>query len=320
MMRNEKEHARGRMRGFTLIELLVVIAIIAILIALLLPAVQQAREAARRTSCKNNMKQIGLALHNYHDTHSTFPPGGITMGPCCGTKSGTTWTISILPFLEQKNLYDQYDFNSFNEDGANRAVRETILEVFTCPSDIEPNTLQRPDSGPGNGVNYAPGTYRAVSGRSNGGCWADNNQIGTGFCWRNRGVLHHVGTRGARTERMADIFDGTSNTIMVGEMMTTTRTRRRTFWAYTYTSYNQSSICSHCGSRTLIPDYNECVGIGGSGGSNACKRGWGTFHSGGVIHFLFADGKVRPISPNVNMDLVLGPLATIQQNEIVEGF
>ena len=91
-----------RMRqGFTLIELLVVIAIISILIALLLPAVQQARESARRSQCQNNLKQIGLALHNYHDNNRMFPPGGTTLGRCCNTPSGITWTISLLPYLDQ---------------------------------------------------------------------------------------------------------------------------------------------------------------------------------------------------------------------------
>src|ERR1700704_1333018 len=92
-------------RGFTLVELLVVIAIIGVLVALLLPAVQAAREAARRIKCQNNLKQIGIGLHNYHDTIGCFPPGA--------TKSNTTsWHVHVLPFMEQKNLYDQFDFSA----------------------------------------------------------------------------------------------------------------------------------------------------------------------------------------------------------------
>src|SRR4026209_155940 len=92
-------------RGFTLIELLVVIAIIGILIALLLPAVQKVREAANRAKCGSNLKQIGIAILNYHDQHGPFPNGGITEGYCCGTKSKDTWTISILPYLERDDVY-----------------------------------------------------------------------------------------------------------------------------------------------------------------------------------------------------------------------
>src|SRR5207247_4603186 len=102
-------------RAFTLVELLVVIAIIGVLVALLLPAVQSAREAARRMNCLNNERQIGIALHNFHDLPGTFPPGGITNGPCCGTQSGPTWTIFILPYIEPQDLYDRYDQNKSYE-------------------------------------------------------------------------------------------------------------------------------------------------------------------------------------------------------------
>src|SRR5438105_1538075 len=116
--------SRRRWYGFTLIELLVVIAIIAVLIGLLLPAVQKVREAANRMSCQNNLKQIGLALHNYHDTNSRFPPGGVTNGQCCSTPSGPTWTIYLLPYIEQDNLYKQYDFTIPNEGNADPKQRE----------------------------------------------------------------------------------------------------------------------------------------------------------------------------------------------------
>lgn len=143
-----RENNRRCASGFTLIELLVVIAIIAVLVALLLPAVQQAREAARRSQCKNQLKQIGLALHNYHDSYRSFPPGNVTMGNCCGSPCGTNWAISILPFMDQAPLYQQYNFDKYNEDPENQAVRETILPVFNCPSDINAGKRERPESGP----------------------------------------------------------------------------------------------------------------------------------------------------------------------------
>lgn len=132
--------------GFTLVELLVVIAIIGILIALLLPAVQAAREAARRSACVNNLKQLAIGLHNFHDTNNEFPPGEITPGNCCGTQSRENWAILILPYIEQKNLYERYDFNQNNEHSNNRFVRESNIETHNCPSDINAGELRRPES------------------------------------------------------------------------------------------------------------------------------------------------------------------------------
>src|SRR6516225_9461747 len=164
MPRLHHQVPRRSVQAFTLIELLVVIAIIAVLIGLLLPAVQKVREAANRMSCTNNLKQLGLALHNYHDTNSTFPPGGVTNGPCCGTQSGGTWTIYILPFVEQDNLYKQYDFSKTNEQNANPKFNPAVpvrqfVKTYNCPSDLNINKLLVPASGPGadNGLLYATG-------------------------------------------------------------------------------------------------------------------------------------------------------------------
>ncbi len=306
----------SRRRGFTLIELLVVIAIIAILIALLLPAVQQAREAARRSQCKNNLKQLVLAIHNYHDTSRSFPPGEITIGGCCSTPSGTNWAISILPFMDQAPLYKQYNFNLPNENSANSPVVQQNLAVQNCPSDINAGSLMKPESGLGSGLNYRMSSYRAVGGKTDAnGQWWDSGEGSLPVNWK--GPLHMIGQHNWRPESMRDITDGPSNTLMIGEMHTQTHPRRGTFWGYSYTSYNSSDI-SFTQPRTLIPDYDRCVSIGGTGGSNACKRGWGSFHTGG-IQFALCDGSVRFISVNINMN-TLGNLATVGGNEVVGQF
>src|SRR5687767_9230974 len=149
-------------RGFTLVELLVVIAIIGVLVALLLPAVQQAREAARRMSCQNNLKQIGIALHNHHDVKLTFPPGALNTG-ANGTPVYTTWTIEILPFMEQQALYQQYDQTQFNTHATKRLVGQQRLVAHECPSDPHRFKLEPPASGPDTSNNWRHGSYRAVS-------------------------------------------------------------------------------------------------------------------------------------------------------------
>lgn len=311
--------AKGR-SGFTLIELLVVITIIGILIGLLLPAVQQIREAARRTTCLNNLKQIGLAILNYEQTVGSFPPGAITEGRCCGTRSQTSWPIAILPQLEQTALFDQYNQEAKNEDPENQFVREQFLDVYLCPSDDATDRLERPESGPGNGLQYAPGSYRGMQGlvaRGSGDWWdVGYSQPNIGLPQRWKGVFYKVGFWDDLPAplRMGQIRDGTTNTLMVGEYHTRTRNRRRTFWAYSYASYNKSGATPE--SRTLIPDYDECVSIGGMNGSNSCKRGWGSFHSGGLINFVRCDGSTTGISPDIDMD-TWSAYATVAGNEVV---
>ncbi|QDU35798.1 Type II secretion system protein G precursor [Maioricimonas rarisocia] len=223
-------------RGFTLIELLVVIAIIAILIALLLPAVQQAREAARRSQCKNNLKQLALGLHNYHDVYGQFPLGGACNGGpnanSCGTNFrhadwSTTWAIALLPYIDQAPLFNQWDSSLPSRNQQN--VTSAELDVMKCPSDIQ----ERPCSGSGGatpqaGDNanslYAKGNYAA----NYGGGWANENGGQNGVDgapnWtngsRNLGPFHSRNNANTRWgAAIRDIMDGTSNTVVLGEIL-----------------------------------------------------------------------------------------------------
>lgn len=194
--------------AFTLIELLVVIAIIAILVALLLPAVQQAREAARRSQCKNNMKQIGLALHNYHDTHNAFPPRNIYT-----QDKNHSWMTMLLPGMEQAALYDAYNFSlpmmdqRFTQTNSPPGVIGTRIPAFECPSDVDAGGVTYVASTLG----IAPTSYAAIA--TSGGSGDD------AFASTKAGLFPENGVT-----RFRDITDGTSNTIAVGEVAKTSVT------------------------------------------------------------------------------------------------
>ncbi len=314
-------------KGFTLVELLVVIAIIGILIALLLPAVQAAREAARRMQCCNNMKQIGLSLHAYHASHRTFPPGGITDGRCCGDKSLTNWAISILPYLEQITVYEQYDMNAYNEDPVNTIARTTLIPNYICPSYPGGADVGVPVSGPGGvetggsppGLEYARGSYRCMTGYTEPG-------VGTWYTisgytrppQRWRGALHLVGqSSGLTVESIDDITDGTSHTLMVGEKTADSNKlvslEHGTFWAYTYGFYNSSSAIRD--QRGLLSlDFEKCYLMGGPGGIPACYAGWASQHPNG-INFVNCDGSVTTINTDIDMFCAR---ATIAGGEVLE--
>lgn len=187
--------AKRYVRGFTLVELLVVIAIIGILVALLLPAVQAAREAARRMSCSNNLKQIGLALHNYHDTSGSFPPGAIH--PRGVTSKSWSIHARLLPFLEQENLQDLVDWSlPYSAQGE---VTQTRVETYFCPSD--PGDRERPDGA----ITHYPLTYGV-----NMGTWfvfnPNSQSGGNGLVYPN-----------SKT-RFRDVIDGTSTTLAFAEV------------------------------------------------------------------------------------------------------
>jgi prepilin-type N-terminal cleavage/methylation domain-containing protein len=214
-------------RGFTLIELLVVISIIGVLIGLLLPAVQKVREAANRLQCENNLHQIGLALHNYHDNFNRFPPGYIdgnknpASTPDNDVGPGWGWASLLLPYLEQGNVYNQIDFKQGVGIGNNAVVSQMPLTIFQCPSDPYQQNFPVYDSSFTNPIAIvAHGNYVGCNG------WVEVfNNAGGGYTGGvgNDGLPGLAGRAGDglfyrnSRNRMADITDGSSNTIVVGE-------------------------------------------------------------------------------------------------------
>ena len=316
---------RRSRHGFTLIELLVVIAIIAVLIALLLPAVQQAREAARRTQCKNNLKQIGLALHNYHDTYGYFPMGYMVD---IAALNAHGWGTMILPYLEQGNMANQYNFNhgfaapeapfSAFPDSLNQAMVATPLPVFMCPSSPESGnvyTFTLPGGAiPGwPAVTYkaAPTDYGVVTGFL-GALWNTHVQPVTGDIPR-RGLMQDLISlngslvSGGRIKGIRNITDGTTNTLMLAEIAgrnSTYRNGRKIYdwsdpantnagggWGDPVNGENWFAGSLYDGTGTEGPCVINCT--------NESGRGAYSFHTGG-IHVPLADGSVRFISENIN--------------------
>ena len=192
-------------KGFTLIELLVVTAIIAVLVTLFLPAVQQAREAARRTQCKNNLKQIGLALQNYCDLYSRFPPGYVASSDTSATTPGWGWSTMILPQVDQFPLFGQFNFSLPIENPLNSVPVATRFPTFICASDIAPDqTFSITNSGTGRVVQAGPSSYVGCVGNASSSV-DDNVNPGNGMLFRNSRI------------RFAEVLDGTSNTILVAE-------------------------------------------------------------------------------------------------------
>ena len=293
---------RRRLLGFTLVELLVVIAIIGILIALLLPAVQAAREAARRSQCSNNLKQIGVAMHNYHDSQKSLPLGG-------ATGWGHTWHAYILPHIEQSAVYDRIPWTDSGHAGNSRPtdpftiMARTIIPTFKCPSDPLPPAY--------------PVTMNSVSRRgvgsylgNGGGNATSDNRGGSNDLRLANGVLlaHAIRTTTRKRDPIpfAAILDGNSNTLLVGEspysvVAPCTVCDRLYLFSNNSDGGQGSDWSEYLGStfyginRSLLP-----AGTPTSPGNNERELSFGSYHPGGC-NVVLCDGSTRFVSETIDI-------------------
>jgi prepilin-type N-terminal cleavage/methylation domain-containing protein/prepilin-type processing-associated H-X9-DG protein len=296
--------SRGRRLGFTLVELLVVIAIIGVLVALLLPAVQAAREAARRSSCSNNLKQYGIALHNYHDTMGMMPPGGVDWGanPQIG------WQVRIFPFAEQQGIYDKLDMKTdarFNNiDG--KEARNFAPKYVSCPSDNSERNI---------------GGWAQTSYSGSMGSHGTPSEGGDCEEWQTFALVKdpgHANTlkisevsgpfgRVASGCKLADVTDGLSNTIFVGEILAKCHDHTESFWSYNgMGNAHASTVVPINNMTTCYKSEAEATGKAGvtmptCWNPNNWNYSWGfrSRHPGGA-QFLFGDGSVKLLPKTID--------------------
>lgn len=330
--------------GFTLIELLVVIAIIAILIALLLPAVQQAREAARRSQCKNNLKQIGLALHNYHDTFNTFPYGGLIASGVnwgAGGSIGTgiyNWRGLVLPYIDQAPLYNQMASGMGTQPvsvlgsgsatwataAQNLAAVKVKIPAYQCPSD--PGTSQNSiANGWGNMPQYVgpvASYYGSAGPTQTGATTATSDCALTSGCtiYGPTGNGDHNGASGLASPGMfvmrgsriqiRDFTDGTSNTLAVGEERAMADDGKVWQMGHWMEGFSLGSTIKGINSQTRSSAYGNVASY--------YDKSFSSLHTGGA-QFLLADGSVRFLNENLNITL-FNELGTKSGGEVIGEF
>ena len=301
---------RSLLRGFTLIELLVVIAIISVLIALLLPAVQQAREAARRTQCRNNLKQIGLALHNYESSYGVFPKGGAGVASLGNPLMKTRWTLSwgaaLLPYLDQGPLYHRINQDEIYLHPDNLTPGQTVLSVFLCPS-APKTSLLRPNGDTLNSTTlYARTDYSGNYGERGLRCYPSTNCQNNyadqgGSSSGGRGVMM-VGLDPPIS--LAHITDGTSNTLVIGEAPE----GLHSIWIGHKNVFDQSAPVS--AETETGSHWSSCHPVFKSREGNFCDYGqeFHSYHAGGA-HFVAADGSVRFVGTSTDVRVLAALLS-----------
>jgi prepilin-type N-terminal cleavage/methylation domain-containing protein/prepilin-type processing-associated H-X9-DG protein len=287
-------------KAFSLIELLVVLAVVGILVALLLPAVQAAREAARRAQCKNNLKQLGLALHNYHDTVRAFPPGyvGTDSTVAVNTAPGWGWAAMLLPHLDQASVFNACNFDLPIENAANTTAARRRIETFMCPTDTKAGVCDVVD-GSDRTLAREIGTNSYAA---NFGSWGDIGEapdVSNGLFWRNSQV------------RLRDIIDGTSHTFAVGERPAVLT---QAPWAGAV-AYGLARVTPGAPVNTDEEEDSAAFVLAHIAWYPLCdvESGPSNFfsihHGRSGAHFLMADGSVRFISSEIHFE-VLHALAT----------
>ncbi len=312
-----------RRPGFTLVELLVVIAIIGILVGLLLPAVQAAREAARRMQCSNNLKQIGIAIHSYSGSSKRLPPGSvfyggpnITVGRYAGRRNNRqSMLFGILPFIEQANLYNQFDMslpldNARMPHPTNTAggqfLRGQVISTYLCPSDVNPIlNLGRNQRMPANYA-FSMGPTNSVSNSPSCGC----PLVATfrAFSEPGTNVNNPSGPfsrRGWNSQsRFRDCTDGLTNTIFMGEVRADSSNHARLGWSHSnkWGIYTQIPI----NYESFYPNLAQAQAAGKTGCEARCnwntEVGFKSQHTGGA-NFLMGDGSVHFLTENIDMIL-----------------
>jgi prepilin-type N-terminal cleavage/methylation domain-containing protein len=311
---------RSQSQGFTLIELLVVIAIIGVLVALLLPAVQTAREAARRMQCGNNLKQIGLAIHSYHDVHKKLPYG--SGFDYVGANAGHTWTAFILPFLEAQSVYDLFDFRYGAGDPINQRAVTTVINTYLCPSDPiteTPILTNRPNAGSINPSSSLALSYPASMGPTQPDhcplCPAGTSPSAANWCCQgfNFGSAGPAGNsvgmfgRYPKSFRFSDVRDGLSQTFMIGETIPI------------HCAYNGAYCPNFPVAATTVPLNTMDADNGSLFCSGPCYQTtchFKSFHPG-AAHFVMGDGSVHLIDELIDFQVYNG-LGTRAGNELVE--